>query len=253
MSLGFPLIDLHVHLDDSTIDTVLALSRERGVKFGIVEHAGTKENVYPVVLSNDAELKNYLAMLDGKPVYKGIQAEWTDWMGCFSPDLLSELDFVLTDTMTFPGKDGRRMKLWEDASEIGEPESFMDRYVEWHVNIMANEPIDILANVSWLPSPMMQDYDTFWTQPRMDKVICAALRYGVTVEISSGFQLPKLPFLKLAKAAGVKFAFGSNGRYPKMGQLDYCIRMAKELRLTCSDMFVPAPDGQKAVQRRLKT
>jgi hypothetical protein len=37
----FPLVDFHVHLDNSTIDKVLELSRERGVKFGIVEHAGT--------------------------------------------------------------------------------------------------------------------------------------------------------------------------------------------------------------------
>ena len=52
----FPLVDLHVHLDNSTVDQVLALSAGRGVKFGIVEHAGTKENVYPVVLSSDQEL-----------------------------------------------------------------------------------------------------------------------------------------------------------------------------------------------------
>ena len=48
-----PLTDLHVHLDNSTLDLVLALSGERGVKFGIVEHAGTKENVYPKVLSKE--------------------------------------------------------------------------------------------------------------------------------------------------------------------------------------------------------
>ena len=37
-------VDFHVHLDNSTIDKVLELSRERGLKFGIVEHAGTEEN-----------------------------------------------------------------------------------------------------------------------------------------------------------------------------------------------------------------
>jgi len=45
--LGFQQVDFHVHLDNSTIDQVAALSKERGVKFGIVEHAGTKENKYP--------------------------------------------------------------------------------------------------------------------------------------------------------------------------------------------------------------
>jgi hypothetical protein len=31
--LDFPLLDLHVHLDNSTLDKVLVLSKERGVKF----------------------------------------------------------------------------------------------------------------------------------------------------------------------------------------------------------------------------
>lgn len=250
--LPFPVVDLHVHLDNSTIDQVLPLAAERGVKFGIVEHAGTKENVYPVVLSNDAELEAHLTMLEGKPVYKGVQAEWTDWMGCFSKQTLSKLDYVLTDAMTFPDKDGRRMKLWEKGADIGDPKTFMDRYVDWHVEIMANEPIDILANVSWLPAEFAADYDTLWTESRVSRVAEAALKYGVAIEISSGFRLPKLPFLRLVKAAGVKFTFGSNGRYPNMGKLDYSIRLAKELALTANDMFTPAPDGQKAVQRRMK-
>ena len=76
----FRAVDFHVHLDNSTIDKVLELSRERRIKFGIVDHAGTKENQYPTLLSNDAELRRYLAMLEGKPVFKGVQAEWTDWM-----------------------------------------------------------------------------------------------------------------------------------------------------------------------------
>ena len=253
-SPGFPLNDLHVHLDNSTIDKVLELSKERGVKFGIVEHAGTKENKYPVVLSNDAELKRQLAMLDGKPVFKGIQTEWTDWMGCFSPEALAQLDFVLTDAMTFPGKDGQRVKLWEaDAAErvgMSDPQAFMDRFADWHVEILSKEPIDILANVSWLPAGLSEEWDTYWTPARMKKVIDAAVKYGVALEISSSYRLPKVPFLKMAKAAGVKFSFGSNGRYPNMGKLDYSLLMARQLELKPSDMFAPAPNGQKAVQRR---
>jgi histidinol phosphatase-like PHP family hydrolase len=248
--LDFPLLDLHVHLDNSTIDKVLPLSQERGVKFGIVEHAGTKENKYPVVLSNDDELKRQLAMLEGKPVYKGIQAEWTDWMSCFSPEVLGQLDYVLSDAMTFPGKDGRRAKLWEKGFVIEDKQEFMDRFVDWHVDILAKEPLDILANVSWLPDALLADYDLYWTPVRMKKVIDAAVKYQVALEISSSYRLPKLPFLKLAKAAGVKFSFGSNGRYPNMGKLDYSIAMAKELGLTHANMFTPAPNGSKAVQRR---
>ncbi len=252
--LGFPLQDLHVHLDNSTIGKVLELPAARAVKFGIVEHAGTKENQYPTVLSNDAELRARNATLAGKPVYKGIQTEWSDWMKCFSRAALAELDYVLTDTMTFPGKDGHRVKLWEPGVEarveMADREAFMDRYVDWHVEILSRQPIDILANASWLPAPLAGAYEQFWTPARMERVFAAALKYRVAIEISASFKLPRRSFLQAAKSAGVKFSFGSNGRYPDMGRLDYSVAMAKALGLTRADMFSLAPDGEKAVQRR---
>jgi len=247
-------VDFHVHLDNSTLDKVLELSRERGLKFGIVEHAGTKENNYPTLLSNDDELRRYLAMLEGQPVFKGIQAEWTDWMSCFSSQMLGQLDYVLTDAMTFPGKDGRRVKLWAPNAgqqvDLSDKQAFMDRFVDWHAEIMAREPFDILANTTWLPAGMLEEWELYWTLPRMKKIIDAALKSGIALEISSSYKLPKLPFLKLAKAEGAKFSFGSNGRYPNMGKLDYSLQMAKELDLKPADMFAPAANGHKAVQRR---
>lgn len=252
--LDFPLVDFHVHLDNSTIGKVVELSAQRGVRFGIVEHAGTKENKYPVVLSNDEELGRYLAMLDGKPVFRGVQAEFTDWVACFSPAMLAKLDFVLGDAMTFRGPKGERIKLWEKGVEerldMSDKQAFMDRLVDWNVEIMTSTPLDILANTTWLPAALMPDYDALWTDARAQKVIGAAVKLGVALEISSSYKLPRLPFLKQAKAAGVKFSLGSNGRYPKMGLIDHSIAMAKELGLKRSDMFTPAPDGRKAVQRR---
>jgi histidinol phosphatase-like PHP family hydrolase len=247
-------VDFHVHLDNSTIDKALELSRERHIKFGIVEHAGTHENQYPTLLSNDAELRRYLAMLEGKPVFKGVQAEWSDWMSCFSPAALAQLDYVLTDAMTFPGKDGRRVKLWAadvaQQVDMSDKQAFMDRFVDWHVEVMAREPFDILANTTWLPAGMLEEWELYWTPPRMKKVIDAALKYGIALEISASYKLPKLPFLKQAKTAGAKFSFGSNCRYPNMGKLDYSFEMAKQLDLKPADLFTPEPDGQKAVQRR---
>ncbi len=247
-----PLVDFHVHLDNSTIDKVAELGRERRVRFGIVEHAGTKENKYPVVLSNDDELRRYLAMLDGKGVYRGVQAEWTDWSTVFSPGMLAKLDYALMDAMTFPGKDGRRVKLWErdvtDRVDMADHEAFMDRFVDWHVEIIARQPIEILGNTSWLPAPLAPDYDKLWTPARVRKVAEAAVKHQVALEISSSYKLPKLPFLRIAKEAGVQFCFGSNGRYPNMGKLDYSLAMAKELNLTKADLFAPSPERRKATR-----
>jgi histidinol phosphatase-like PHP family hydrolase len=251
--LGFPLVDLHVHLDNSSLEQVLPLAEERHVRFGIVEHAGTKENKYPVVLSTDEELKAFIKMLDGKRVYKGVQAEWTDWMSCFSSETVAQLDYVLTDAMTFPGKTGKRVKLWEKSAasdvDLSSHSAFMDRFVDWHLEIMSTEPFDILANASWLPDTLMPGYDVLWTERRIQKVLDAALKYGIAIEISSTYKLPKRTFLKQAKAAGLKFSFGSNGRYPNMGKLDYSIAMAQALDLRSADMFVPGR-SPKAVERR---
>jgi len=242
-----PRIDLHVHLDNSTPDAVLGTSRERNVKFGIVEHAGTKENVYPTVLSNDEELIAYLGKLEGLPVFNGVQAEWLDWTGCFSKSVLDRLDFVLTDAMTMPGKDGRRRKLWEaDAAELGDAESFMDRYVDWHIQVLETGPINILANVSWLPEVFKSDYDKLWTESRVRKVVEAAVKRDTAIEISGGMKLPKLPFLQIAKSAGAKFSFGTNGRYPNMGKIEYSLETAQALGLTSADIFVPTAKGPRA-------
>jgi histidinol phosphatase-like PHP family hydrolase len=245
-----PPEDLHVHLDNSTIDKVLELSIERGVVFGIVEHAGTKENKYPVMLSNDEELQRYLEMLKDKPVYRGVQAEWIDWSDCFSKEMLARLDFVLMDAMTFPGKDGRRVKLWEKGVEsrveMSDRQAFMDRYVDWYVEIIEKQPIDILGNCSWLPRPLADDYEAYWTTRRVCKVVEAARKHRVALEINSKLKLPKRYFLEIAKAAGAKFTFGSNGRYPEMGKLAYSIEMARALNLGKTDLFTPAT--KKAIQ-----
>jgi histidinol phosphatase-like PHP family hydrolase len=252
--LDFTLTDFHVHLDNSSIEQVLPLSRERRVRFGIVEHAGTPENVYPVVLSNDDQLRAYVKKLDGKGVYKGVQAEYSDWAGCFSREALAELDYVLTDTMTFPGKDGRRVKLWEpgveDRVEMSDRQAFMDRFVDWHVQLMTTAPIDILANTSWLPAPLADEYDRFWTEARIQKVAGTAVKHKVALEISTGFKLPNLRFLRIAKDVGVKFSLGSNGRYPKMGLLDFSIDMARQLGLTRADMFTPTASCRNKLQTR---
>ena len=243
--LDFPLVDYHVHLDHSTIDAALALPQARHIKFGIVEHAGTKENEYPVVISNDAELKKQLDMLAGKGVYRGVQTEYSDWAVGFTPAGLATLDYVLTDAMTMPGKNGKRMKMWlVPPAELGDAQSFMDRYVDWHLQVLQQKPLDILANVTWLPAAFLPDYDKLWTEARMEKVIAAAIKQGIALEISSSYKLPKMPFLKMAKAAGAKFSFGSNGRYPKMGLLDYSIQTAKELGLKRADMFTIRAERQ---------
>jgi len=246
-----PRVDYHAHLGPVvTLEKALAISKERGVKFGIVEHAGAKVNQYPGLLSTDADLNAYLAKLEGKPVFKGIQAEGLDWMTCFSKDAVAKLDYVLSDALTMPQKDRQFARIWLDDFQVGDKQDWMDRYTDFNVQVMASEPIDILANPTFLPIVIQKEYDTLWTGPRMRKIIQAAVKYRVAIEINSRYRVPNLRFLKLAKAAGAKFSFGSNIHGLDVGNIGYCLEMAKELGIERSGIFSPAPAGKKPIQVR---
>jgi histidinol phosphatase-like PHP family hydrolase len=249
--LEFPLADFHVHLNTLTLEQVVAASQERGVKYGILEHAGTKENEYPIVLSNDKMLQDWIAKLEGKPVYKGVQAEWIDWMPCFSKEVFAQLDYVLTDSMTVRDASGKRIKAFTAAYDPGnDAEAFMKMYVDWIVEILEREPLDIFSHPTWVPTRFNRDSDKLWTPERMKKVVDALKRTGTACEIDSGMRLPKLPFLQMAKEAGGKFSIGSNSQGGTVNQLTFAIDMAKTLGLTEKDMFVPAPKGRKPIQVR---
>jgi histidinol phosphatase-like PHP family hydrolase len=204
-----------------------------------------------VVLGNDEDLKRHIASLEGRPVYKGIQAEFLDWFTCFSKDVVAQLDYVLSDALTFREKDGRRVELWKaEKVKIDDPQDFMDRYTAFNVEVVSTEPIDILANPTFLPGVLAKDFDALWTPERMKRIIDAAVKNNAAIEISSSYRLPKLVFLKMAKEAGAKFSFGSNIRGPNVGKLDYCIEMVKNLGLKREDIFTPAPPGKKPIQIR---
>lgn len=248
---GIQLVDYHVHLDKVvTLEKALELSKERGVKFGIVEHAGTKENHYPGLLSTDDDLKGYIAKLEGKPVYKGIQAEGLDWTTCFSKEVVANLDYVLSDALTFPEKNGQRVELWRPGVEVDDKQDFMDRYTDFNVQVMAREPIDILANPTFLPACLDSEFDSLWTKERIRRIIDAAVKYNVAIELNTAYRLPRSAFLRLAKDAGVRFSFGSNIHGLDVGKLDYAASVIRELGLTPKNIFTPAPSGRKPIQIR---
>ena len=247
----FPVVDFHAHVEEPVeIDEAIRRAAAEGVKLGILWHAGKREYGYQHMLSTDGELRGFLEMLEGKPVFRGIQAEGLDWMDCFSKEMIARLDYVLTDALTFRERDGRMVKLWLKGVDVGDKQDFMDRYTDYHVEIIEREPIDILANPTFLPEYLMGEHDALWSERRMRKVITAARKHGVAIEINSRYSLPRVKFLKLALAEGVKFSFGSNAHNQAAGKLQYSLEMARQLRLERHHLFEPAPRGKKPIERR---
>lgn len=249
---GPAMIDYHAHITAApSLEDLLAVSRRRGVKFGVVEHAGNrKDHHYHGMLAGDSDLERYIATLAGKPCLKGIQAEGLDWMHCFSKAAIARLDYVLTDALTFQETDGSLVRLWIPMAPITDTQDFMERYTAYNVKVIASEPIDILANPLFLPAQIQAEAETLWTDSRMQRIIRAGVKHRVAFEINSRFRLPSAKFLKLAKAAGAKFSFGSNLLGPDVGELGYCQEMVKEVGLTARDLFTPAPAGRKPIQVR---
>ena len=253
--LDFPLEDYHVHLNTLTIDQVVAASKETGVKYGILEHCGTKENEYPIVLSTDKDLLDWIAKLRGKGVYIGVQAEWIDWVGCFSKEVFSQLDYVLTDSWTVRDANGKRIKAFSRAYDPGDDaEAFMKWYVDWIIEVLETTPLDIWSHPMWVTRKFTPQLEQMWTEERMRRVIATLKNTNTAVEIDSSVRLPTMPFLKMAKAEGIKFSFGASSQGAKINPIDWSIATAKELGLTRKDMFQPAPGGRKPIQvRKLKS
>ncbi len=242
------LVDYHIHLKGGlTLDEAIEVAARRKMKFGIAQNCGVG---FPT--TDDEGLRRFLQEMEGKPVYKAMQAEGREWVKMFSPEMIAQFDYVFTDSMTFTDHRGKRTRLWIPAEvEVGDKQAFMDMLVEKTVGILNDEPIDIYVNPTFLPAQIADEYDALWTDARMDRVIEAAVKNGVAIEINSRYRLPSEKFIRKAKAAGAMFAFGTNnGRKDDLGDLAYSRLMARRCDLTTDDLFVPKPDGWKAIQRK---
>jgi hypothetical protein len=191
----------------------------------------------------------FLKEMEGQPIFVAMQAEGREWVDMFSPKVRAKFDYVFTDSMTFTDdRSGKRTRLWmPDEVEVGDPQAFMDMLVGKAVGILENEPIDIYVNPTFLPEAIADDYDTLWTDARMQKVIDAAVKNEVAIEINGRYKLPSERFLRRAKEAGAKFTIGTNnGGADDLGDWSYPLEMQEKLELGWQDMFVPGHAPSKA-------
>ena len=181
-----------------------------------------------------------------------MQAEGREWTHMFSRRAAALFDYIFTDSMTWTDNHGRRMRTWipEEIGTIADPQEFMDTLVDRAVGILNHEPVDIYANPTYLPDQLAKDYETLWTEPRRKRVVEAAVANGVAIEINNRYLLPSPSFIKMFKAAGAKFTFGSNNTGPEdLKRAEYGIRMIHECDLQWQDFFVPGA-APKAVDRK---
>lgn len=231
----FPVLDYHVHLKGGLTKEVAAKqSRKTGINYAIAPNCGIG---FPI--TNDDQIRTYVDSMHMQPFILAMQAEGREWLTTFSPEARNEFDYVFTDALTFTDSKGRRTRLWiPEETWIENEQPYMDLIVDKICNVL-KEPVDIYVNPCFLPVPMDQRFDEFWTEARMNKFIDALAKSGKALEINELYKIPNKAILLKAKAAGVKFTFGSNNVTPDVSRLEYSIRMMKECGITAEDMYKP--------------
>lgn len=231
----FPVLDYHVHLKGGLTKEVAAKqSRQTGINYAIAPNCGIG---FPI--TNDEQVLAFLNEMRSEPFILAMQAEGREWLTTFSPETVNEFDYVFTDALTFKDNKGRRTRLWiPEETWIENEQQYMDMIVDRICSVL-QEPVNIYVNPCFLPASMADRYDEFWTEKRIDHVIEALVKSGKALEINELYQIPSKAIILKAKAAGVKFTFGSNNVTPNVSDLSYSIRMMKECGLTAEDMYKP--------------
>jgi hypothetical protein len=247
---GYPMLDLHVHPKSGlSAEQAVGKSLRDGIQYGLAVNCGQNQPV-----TDDAGARKWLEGLKGQPVFTAMQAEGREWIKMFSKETVAMFDYVFTDSMTWTDNRGRRMRTWipAEVGTIADPQEFMDTLVDRAVGILEKEPVDIYVNPTFLPDQISQNYETLWTEERRRRVVTAAAKNGVAIEINNRYKLPSASYIRMAKEAGCKFTFGTNnGGASDLGRCEYGIRMVEECKLTAQDFWVPlTPGASRAIDRK---
>jgi len=233
---NFPVLDYHVHLKGGlSKEGTAQMSRKIGINYAVAPNCGIG---FPI--TNDAGVLAYLDSMRSQPFILVMQAEGREWITTFSQAVRDEFDYVITDALTFTDDKGRRSRIWiPEETFIDNEEEYMDLIVE-RICAVLQEPMDVYVNPCFLPESMQDRYDVFWTEARQNKFIDAMAKSGKALEINNRYLIPNKAIIQKAKAAGVKFTFGTNNAgADDLGLMEYAIRMKEECGITAQDMYKP--------------
>ncbi|MDO4586250.1 MAG: hypothetical protein Q4C95_03030 [Planctomycetia bacterium] len=213
-ALNLDLVDYHIHLRGGmTAEKALDRWMKTGIRSGVLENFGRD---WP--LCNNEKLREFIDHAEKvdfqngtKELLIGIQVNDRDWFKVIDLKQYRRLDYILADTMIM-GTDskGNPEKLWLLPKEYSvDAELWMQRYMEHNLQIL-DEPIDILANPTYLPAFVAEKYDILWTEARMRQIIQKAIDHNIALEIQAESEFPKPRFVELALEMGAKLSFGTN-------------------------------------------
>ena len=245
---NFPVIDYHVHLKGGlTKEIAHALSMNYGINYGVAPNAG--EGGVGRMLADDKEVYEYYEEVKPLPFLCGVQGEGRKWTATFSQEALGIFDYLFTDAMTIMDHKNRNSRIYR-AEEVHydgvTKDQYMEQIVDQTVKILTNEPADIFANPTYIPEDMQADYDKYWTDERINRVLDVMKEHSIALEINPRYKIPSLKIIQMAKDRGLKFTFGTNNVDANFGKLEYCIEAIEQCGITTDDLWFPTMSIRKS-------
>ncbi len=239
---NFPVIDYHVHLKGGlTKEMAHGMSMNYGINYGVAPNAG--EGGVGRMLADDQEVYAYHEEVKSLPFLCGVQGEGRKWTATFSQEALGIFDYLFTDAMTIMDHKNRNSRIYrpEEVHYDGvNKEQYMEQIVEQTVKILTNEPADIFANPTYIPEDMQPDYEKYWTNERINRVLDVLQKHEIALEINPRYKIPSLKIIRMAKERGLKFTFGTNNVDANFGKLEYCIEAIEQCGITAEDIWFPS-------------
>ena len=236
---GITLVDWHLHIRGGmTPEMAAARERSSGIRSTAMENHGREWEIFDNARLRAFAAKAKAVKVNGHSLPVGIQVNDRDWFRQIDAETRAQFDYILADTMIMgklPG--GRDNRLWL-VKKVDDAEAWMNEYMAHNLRIL-DEPISILANPTYLPEPLAGDYDRLWTEERMRQLIAKAVERGIALEIQAGSPYPRPKFLRLAKAMGAKFSFGTNNFDPRPKDLARWLEAITWLDLRAEDIWQP--------------
>ena len=217
------------------------MSMNYGINYGVAPNAG--EGGVGRMLANDEEVYAYYEEVKPLPFLCGVQGEGRKWTATFSQEALGIFDYLFTDAMTIMDHKNRNSRIYR-AEEVHydgvNKDQYMEQIVDQTVKILTNEPADIYANPTYIPEDMQPDYDKYWTDERINRVLDVLSEHQIALEINPRYMIPSLKIIRMAKERGLKFTFGTNNVDADFGKLEYCIEAIEQCGITADDIWFPS-------------
>jgi len=248
---NYPLVDYHVHFHGKLgLPQAMEQSRRDGITYGFAPNCGRQSSV-----RTDAAALAFLESVSGQPAFVGMQVEGGDWTRVFTRATCARFDYLFNDGLiwTNPGDAAmwRRLYRPEELGTVGDAQAFADDFTLRLVQMIATQPIDFWAIPTYLPPSLEDKRAELWTEARTKRLIEAAARYGVAIELSDRFRIPDAAFVVRAKAAGCKFVLGTgNGSDQDLLRSGHGLSLIEQCNLQWTDFALLGNRGERAIDRR---